>query len=969
MFNNKKNKVTRAVTLGLAILSQTAMVNYAMAFEKEQIEEVEEQVERINVVGSRIKKLTFESASPITVVSSETLMSTGLTNLADALAELPQLGIGTNLGNSTNGTTSANLRGAGAKRTLTLIDGKRAVASTISGTTVDLSTIPIGMVDQVEILTGGASAVYGSDALSGVINIKLKKNIEGIKLSANATFPELGAGKTQQFSISAGGSFDEGRGRISAGFNFSNSDPILQTDRDFVSGEGYISTVSNPENGDSSDGIPDVLIVRDIKTGPYPSTGGLRTWNYATSQYDNYYLNDAGDFVINDRTFYGYYTEGGPGFNFGEYGFQVQSAQEALSAMINLDYDISDDVEFYSSVHLSKTDSESLGQPTYTEAAVYVSVDNPTLPASVRDWMIDNGKSNLSGSNYDYVLRTFEDFGRQNTLIARDLLSASFGLKGMFYDWDWDVSFQHGRSSMTMRGQHQIYKDRLAMAFDAVEDADGNAVCRATIDPDQVVRDKAKGCLPLAIFGHNTDQAAIDWVTTTSQMTNSNEQTIISGYVSGSLFDLPSGPLNIVLGSEYREEIIEQEPDSATYNGNIVLGGLSARIQPVSLDVTEIFTEIDVPVMDNLSLNGSYRYSDYSSIGGVSAWGLGIDYQVIEDLKFRASASESVRAPSVYDLNNPGSLTFASVDDLCHTKYVGNGDNPEVRKANCIQEVGSTDWQDPRLTETKSIRLGGNPNLVPEDAETLTAGVVITPTMIENLNISIDWWKIELTNEITQLSASQILEQCYDTPGLDSDACKAITRRDSDKAIEEIKGGTVNLGFANYEGIDYELEYKIDSSELFDSIKGEFNVSLLVNQWLQINQTTDPADPEETYTNYKGGTYYPDYRASLTLGYQAEDWHVSLITSYRSSSLVDPDFDHESANYDEVYPEGNGDIPAIIRHSLYGGYYINDTTKLTFGVRNLANAEPPRKTSTFWGQRGVSDIVGRTYNLGISIDL
>lgn len=966
----KGNKLSKAIMLGIVMMSASAPMAYAQDNEKVD----KEDVERISVLGSRIKKATFESASPITVVSAETLAATGLTNLADALAELPQLGIGSNLNNTTNGTTSASLRGAGASRTLTLINGKRVVASTISGTTVDLSGIPIGMVEQVEILTGGASAIYGSDALAGVINIKLKKGYDGFKFSAKTTIPELGAGETQQFSLTAGGTFNEGKGSITAGVNYTNSNPIYQVDRDFVSGKGYMSSVTNPLNAQnpdingSQDGIPDVLLVRDLKTGPYVDTGGLRTWNWDTGEYDNFYLNDAGEFVKNERTFYGYYTEGGPGFDFAEYGFQVQSAQEAKSAMINLDYDVSDDIALYSTLHISKTVTDTHGQPSYTEASVPVYIDNPTLPVSVRDWMIDNGKDNLLGSNYDSVLRTFEDFGRQNSSISRDLMSLVIGFNGVYNDWDWDVSYQRGQSSMTSRSQNRIYKDRLALAFDAVEDEAGNAVCRASLSDVEAVRLSANGCIPLAIFGNNTDQAAIDWVSTTAQSTNANIQTIVSGYISGALFQLPAGPVNVVFGSEYREETIEQAPDAIENIGGLVLSGKSAPIDPVSLDVSEVFTEVDIPIMDNMTANASYRYSDYSSIGSVDAWGIGLDYQVIEDLKFRISASSSVKAPSVYDLNNPGSEAYVSVTDICRADQQTSGDKPEIRKVNCLAEVGSADWDDPRRTETKTVRLAGNPNLKPEEAKTLTTGLVISPSAIDNLNVSIDWWKIELTNEIKSLSASEILQQCYDTVGLDGDACKAITRRESDNAIEGIVGGRVNLGFTTYEGIDYEFDYKFNANELISSLGGEFTASLLINQWLQLDALPDPEKPS-SYIDYKGGTFYPDFRGTLTLGYQNDDWRASLTTTYRASTLVDPDFDHSAANYDEVYPEGNGVIPSIVRVHFNAGYQLSDRTHLSFGIRNITNAEPPRKTSTFWGQNGVADIIGRTYQLGIVVEL
>lgn len=958
----KTSKVSKAIALGLMVICAPSGYSYAQS--NEQTDQID-TVERISVLGSRIKKETFESASPVTIISAETLKDTGFSNLEEALSDLPQLAIGTNLGNTSNGTTAGNLRGAGVNRTLTLINGKRVVASSIYGTTVDLSTIPIGMVEQVEILTGGASAVYGSDALAGVINIKLKKDYEGFKVSANFSVPEKGGAEAQQFSLSMGGSFAGGRGNINAGINYSNSEPLQQKDRDFVSGKGLISSVSNPLSKSSTDGIPDYIIVNDLHTGTYPATGGLRTYNWETYQYDNYYIDpNTGELTFNDKTFYGQYTSGGPGFAFGEYAYQLRGAQDVLSTMINLNYEMSDSIDFYSTIQLSKSNSSYLGQMAYTPTPITVHRENPTLPQSVRDFMDAKNWNEITANSdinrWDFVYRTHEDFGRQGNKSRREFFSAIFGFTGQLMSWDWDLSFQHGTSDMTQT-RNRLYKDRHDFAFDVVEDEQGNAVCRATLEGNPA----AKGCLPLAIFGENTDQEAIDWVKAVAQSSSRNEQTIISGYISGELIELPAGFANVVFGSEYREEIIESVPDSATYAGNILLAGLTPPIEPSSLDVIEYFTEIDVPILDNLSLNGSYRYSDYSTIGSVDAWGLGIDYQIIEDIKFRASASESVRAPSVYDLFNPGNVTFAFIEDPCNKP--GDGNNPAARTENCKVAVGEN-WVDPLSTASRAVRSGGNSALKPEDAETLTAGFVFTPSFAPDLNISIDWWKMELTNEITTVSVTQLLKNCYDTQGLDSSACAAITRR-ADGAISEIKGGSINVGNSLLSGIDYEIEYSFDANQLIDYLDGSFLTTVIVNQWLDKYEISDPNEPIESFTNYKGNYYYPDYLVNFTVAYNTDDWGVKFRGNLRDSSVADADYDHTKGNYDEVYPNGNGVAPMIKRFDFISHYKLSDSAYVNFSIRNLLDEEPPRTTGLNGGLYGVADVIGRTYNIGITVEM
>lgn len=962
MLTMNGNKLSKAVTLGIALMSAPTLTVYAQTQEEAN---QDEGVERISVLGSRIKKETFESASPITIISAETLKDTGFSNLEEALADLPQLAIGTNLGNTSNGTTSGNLRGAGVNRTLTLINGKRVVASSISGTTVDLSTIPIGMVDQVEILTGGASAIYGSDALAGVINIKLKNDYEGFKVSANLSAPEKGGAEAQQFSLSMGGSFADGRGNVNAGITYSNSEPLQQKDRDFVYGKNLISSVSNPLSKTSTDGIPDNIIVTDLHTGSYPATGGLRTWNWDEGRYDHYYVDPStGELAFNDNTFYGQYTSGGPGFAFGKYAYQLRGAQEVISTMINLNYELSDSVAFYSTIQLSKSDSEYLGQMAYTPSPITVNRENPTLPQSVRDFMDDKGwdqiVSDSSINRWDIVYRTHEDFGRQGNKTSRDFFSGLFGFNGSLGEWNWDVSVQHGTSEMTQK-RNRLYKDRHDFAFDVVEDSSGNAVCRATLEGNP----SAEGCLPLAIFGQNTDQAAIDWVSGVAQSTSSNEQTIISGYIGGALFELPAGFVNVVVGSEYRKEVIESTPDSAEYSGNILLAGLSPPIEPVSMDVNELFTEIDIPVFDNLTVNGSYRYSNYSTIGNVDAWGLGIDYQIIDDIKLRASASASVRAPSVYDLFNPGTVGFEFITDPCAKP--GEGNNPESRTENCAADVG-LNWEDSLSTASRRVRSGGNETLEPEDAATLTAGFVYTPSYVQDLNISVDWWSMDLTNEITTVSVNKLLKTCYDTPGLEGFACDAITRR-PDGAITEVKGGSINIGTSKLSGIDYEIEYKFAGSALFDSLEGEFLTSIIVNQWLEKNETTDPEDPEETYVNYKGNYFYPDFLVNFSVAYNTDDWGVKLRGNLRDKSVADANYDHEKGNYDEVYPNGNGVAPILKRFDFISHYKLSESAYVNFSIRNLLDAEPPRTTGMNGGLYGVADVIGRTYNIGITVEM
>ncbi|WP_444998466.1 TonB-dependent receptor domain-containing protein [Aliikangiella sp. IMCC44359] len=969
---NNKNTLGLSLSLGVILVSGVLGSTNSIA---EEIK-AEDNSKKVVIVGSRIKQENLESPSPIMVIESDALIETGYTNLEEALAEFPQMGIGTNLGNGGNsgtgsGTTYANLRSLGSNRTLVLINGKRRVSSSLTSSSVDLSTIPIAIVEKVEFLTGGASAVYGSDAIAGVVNITLKSDYEGFNFRLGTTTPEKSGGETQTFSLTMGGSFAEGKGNVAAGINYTNTEPLLQKDRDFTSGKNFLSTVSNPDSTTSTDGIPDVLIVNDLVTATYPTTGGLRTWNWDESRYDNYYIDETtGELTFNDRTFYGQYTVGGPGFRFSEYAWPLRSQQEVVNLFINMNYELTNNVNFFTNVNMSTSYTEGFGQVAYTEDPMVVHRDNPTLPQSVRDFMDAKSWNQIiadsSQSRYDYVYRTHEEFGRIGNKNERDLFSIDLGFDGYIGDWDWNVSFQHGESRALNKGLNRVYKDRYNFAFDAASDADGNTVCRATIEGDPAYDPRAAGCLPLAIYGVNTNQAALDWVKAQTLNSQFNKQTLISAYTSNSsLFELPGGNAGFVIGAEYRKDTIGFTPDTAQNNLNIILESQTSPIPSASLDVTEYYTELSLPFFEPLEMKVAYRSSEYSTVGTVDAWSSGITYQPIEDLRFRVTGSSSVRAPSVYELFNPGFIGSVFITDPCAKP--GEGDNPEARTANC-QAAGIPDgWEDPRSTSTRDYISGGNPNLKAEEADTFTAGIVFTPTFISNLNISADWWRIELINQISTVSINQLLLNCYDTPGLTGSACESITRTGGG-AITQVKGGQINIASNDLQGIDFEVAYSFNAADLFADIPGKFSTRLLLTRLQKSESIADPTKPDEKII-YKGSYPQPELRANWSFGYTSDNWGAKLIANLRGKSVADPDFKHELANYDEVYPNKNGEVGMLYRFDMSGYYSITDSTTIGFGIRNLLDKEPPRKTGLFGGNYGISDVFGRTYNLNISMDL
>ncbi|MET1253727.1 TonB-dependent receptor plug domain-containing protein [Aliikangiella maris] len=932
----------------------------------------EKESKKVVIVGSRIKQENFESPSPIMVIEADTLLETGYTNLEEALAEFPQMGIGSNLGNNGNsgtgsGTTYANMRSLGSNRTLVLINGKRRVSSSLTSSSVDLSTIPIALVEKVEFLTGGASAIYGSDAISGVVNITLKSDFEGFNLRLGATQPEQSGGETQTFTLTMGGNFADGKGNVSTGISFTNTQPLLQKDRDFVSGKNFLSTVSNPESKTSTDGIPDILVVNDIVTATYPTTGGLRTWNWDDWKYDNYYIDETtGELTFNDRTFYGQYTIGGPGFRFSEYAWPLRSKQEVFSVFVNMNYEITENISFNSSLQMSTTYTEGFGQVAYTEDPMVVYRDNPTLPQSVRDFMDNQSWDTIvadsSLGRYDYVYRTHEEFGRIGNKNERDNYTFDIGLEGYFGEFDWAVSAQHGEARSLNKGLNRLYKDRYNFAFDAALNDAGETVCRATI-PGEHYDERAKGCLPLAIFGTNTNQEALDWVKTQTLNSQFNKQTLFTAHITGPILELPAGPLSIAVGADYRRDTIGFTPDTAQNALNIVLESQTSIVPTTSLDVKEAYTEFNIPILESLDLKAAYRVSDYSTVGKAEAWSAGLSFQPTNDLKFRLTGSKSIRAPSPYELYNPGFISSVFITDPCAKP--GEGPNPAARTANCAAEGIPEGWEDPRSTSSRDYLSSGNLNLKVEDADTFTLGMVFSPDAIPNFSISADWWSIQMEDQISTLSMQDVLTRCYDTPTLDNFECSLITRTGGG-AITALKGGQINLASNDLQGIDYEVKYSLDASEIFGDMPGRFSARLLMTR-LQLSKVV--SDPKTLDADYYAGSFaQPKVRANLSIGYDSDTWGTKLVANIRGKAVADPDLDHSVANYDEIYPDGIGKVGMLYRLDMNGYYVISDSMTLGFGIRNLTDKEPPRKPSLFGGNYGISDVFGRTYNLNLSMD-
>ncbi|MEE9381196.1 MAG: TonB-dependent receptor plug domain-containing protein, partial [Hyphomonadaceae bacterium] len=531
----------------------------------------------IFVTGSRLARGNFDTPSPVTTLDSELIEESGFVTLSDVLQRSPAIAVGQGIANAqtageTAGATFANLRGLGSFRTLTLINGRRRVPGALSTSSVDLSSIPPSMVERVEIVTGGTSAVYGADAVTGVINVILKRDFEGLEFDFSAGIPEQGGGgDAQQASLHWGASLFDDRAKLNVGLSYYNSSVLQASDRDFSSGQNYMFFQTNVP-GDSFNGsVPTFSVRRDPTTFLFAETGTFFFWN--GSAYEYYTVdpelrmqqNDAPPFFNGFNGVAGNgWASGGDGFSFGKYGL-LRGGFESYNMMSNFNFDISENTSFYVDAEIAVTETESPFQPNFHPASgdsIFLYRDNPLLTPGTTAFMDANGLSSL------FVFRTQDDLGVRTTDVDRINYNLVAGLEGTLSNgWDFDVFAQHGKMDIETNTSNTLRRANYLNAIDVISDpVSGDPICR---DPAAVVA----GCTPLVVLGRNgpLTQAQRDYVLHTKSTDLIIDQTVLGGQVTGDLYSLPAGPIGAAVGFEYRDESISFRDDPLNQANELLL--------------------------------------------------------------------------------------------------------------------------------------------------------------------------------------------------------------------------------------------------------------------------------------------------------------------------------------------------------------------------------------------------------------
>jgi len=960
----KLHKLSAGVLLALGLSS----VNTVYAQETDATASEEQVIEKISVTGSRIKRIELATPAPVLSIGSEEITRLGVPDLGQILSEIPAIGagstlIGNNNSNANAGLSAVNLRNLGAGRTLTLVNGIRHVAGSPGSATVDTGAVPIGLIDRVDIVTGGRSAVYGSDAVSGVVNIIMKDDFEGFQFRADTTQDTEDVDySTHGFSVLAGANSADGRANVTF---FAAQDNIKEVLLPQLQQTNNFSTYANPENTGEEDGIPDRL------TAPF---GGSELIN------DNTVINPFGGgplITFTDdgtpidqvsRTFtnsfaFGIFDQEYDSVYYSENNENYIPDQQTITLATTFRYDLTENVRFYGEAKYVDKEIAQQFQSSFRFGTDSISVtDNAFIDAGLQQRLLDGGQTRAT------IARFFGDVGFRTASNDRELFRVVSGFKGDFElsntVVDYDVFYTYGETSNTRKTLNDLIPGNFTAALDSVIDPDtGLAACRSSVpsaQPSGYVSpaDVNPGsCVPFNPFGFgNSSAAAQDYITGDVTRTDVISQEVAGGFVSfdsEELFSLPGGPVAMVLGFETREEKSSTITDEFTKAGFFT--NAATPDADGGYDVDEYYVELLFPILketflaEQLDLELAYRTADYSHAGSADAWGVGLMWSPMQDLTIRGSIGESVRAPNITEAFDPQSPGFANISDPCDNDNIGN--DPD-RAANCAA-LGIPAGFEANDNVSIDVFSGGNPDLLSEESTSKTVGLIYEPSYVENLSFVVDWYSIEITDAITFLGAQTIIDNCVDSAaGLDPVFCQQVDRNGTSLDIDLVRSGYINASKLETQGVEAQVRYRTDLS-MFD-LPGEVSFNFSATHLKQLDIFEFQTRPDEINAE-RGELGDPMNQFRNSISYRLDDLSVNLTTRYidRSARIA--------VGSDIAEDLSPAFIGSIVTHDVQGSYTLTDNVTLGFGVRNIGNKLPSGVTLNplydLLGRRIVANVV------------
>ncbi|HEY5758408.1 MAG TPA: TonB-dependent receptor [Steroidobacter sp.] len=913
------------------------------------------ELEELVVTGTRAARDGYQAPSPTNVISAVVIDNQAATGLGEILEQSGMVkGTRNPNSNATNtsspGQWTADLRGLGGQRTLVLVDSSRIVpfapASNLSvPTTTDLNLIPTLMVERVETVTGGASAQYGSDAVSGVVNILLRREFDGVRVRAQTGMSEEGDAEERRIGVLGGWNSSDDRAHFVFSADWVDNDGVGDIySRDWGRRETMI--VSTP-------GTPSLTWADNVHSAL--GDGGIIHQGRNATNTANVPFTLMGQTFNSDgsiRPFqYGYPLApgatsstmiGGEGESLMK-GVSLVPAVERVASYARLGYDISDNLHAYATLGYSQSTGYLIaGQPRWTSTQLFIRAGNPFLPAAVNAAMTAQGVGGFR------MTRLGNDIGNNRYEVENKSPRFSAGLEGSFGEgWDWDAHVSYGRNDYRTESLNNPVIANLAFALDAVRDSSGNIVCAATIPGHPRFNAAAAGCSPLNLFGEgNGSPEAIEYIQGDPWGEVVYEQRTFGANLSGTLFATWAGPIAVATGFEYRDEEEEVTADPVGAAG----GYFSANYAPYSgsFDVAEGYVEAIVPLArgsklaELIDLNLAYRYADYSTVGGMDAWKAGFVWEPVDFLRFRASQSRDIRAPAINELFGPGSpitnnITMININDF-------GAANPAVRNYVIPQQTS-----------------GGNPDVEAEQGDTTTIGFVLSPNSgpFTGFDFSVDYYDIQLDKAITNLNGANIANLCIS--GVSS-FCDLFTFNAAGDPIS-LDAGSINLGSFQQKGYDVQLDYSqpLGNGTASVSVTGTFVDESIVDTGLPGAAPVDRAG-EHGAANFAA---VPDFRGNLSTSFRTQTWSATVQAVYVSSGSLDNLY-----NTPGNPTINRNDVPSYALFNVYGSYNLSDNIRLFGAIRNALDRDPVMTPYTVLNSPvygAYYDKVGRQYSLGLDV--
>jgi outer membrane receptor protein involved in Fe transport len=962
----------------------------------QQSSSADSAIEQVVVSASRITIAGYTAPTPVTVVGAAQLESDAFANIADAVRELPQVTAppaseSTSLSAGGPGNTGANflnLRNLGITRTLVLFDGQRVVASNITGG-VDVTTLPSTIIQRVDVVTGGASAAWGSDAVAGVVNFVLNKNFTGLKASVQGGTTSDSPDRDFTAQAAWGGDIFGGRGHlVLAAKTEIRPDLVLLINENWWRGT-YM--VSNPAYL-AGNGQPQLIVANNVGLAQ-ANNGGIITSSPAGTGAPANALRGI-EFVgagIPQLVNFGNVTLGSLSNGGSLTEADTAAAEQGIADPNNTytffgygRYKLTDSIQASLQLNYGYFTGKG-GTPSGTQTALVIKSDNAYIPASVRATMqadgitsftmgtlnVNNINSNTVNGD-DYFSIAEGGLGPAVAFLRRQLDRGVFTLEGTIgNDWSWNTYYEHSTSRLWIHDDADLNFANLAAAEDAVTVTTanrgtstlplGSIVCRSSLPGQAAVVSGTvtaqSGCIPLDVFGNGVASPnAVGYVTggDTNFEDMQLNQDVVEGSMQGTLpWQLPAGPVAVAFGAGYRKEAGKNVANPLGAQAAFATADFT-NFPSSSYSVMEGFAEVDAPILKNNIVNSldfsmAGRMTSYSTSGLVETWKLGLTSQVNDDVKLRTTWSVDIRAPQLSDLFTPGAVNFTSYRD------------PKTQ-----------------LTVNAYTVQSGNPNLLPEVARTVSGGVVLTPTFLDGFSLSVDWYSINLTNGLGTLSTTVILDQCNSTlpsniyPGqngnINDPLCTHLVFAGPGGALSQVNNNTINIASQTTSGLDLQANYSMDF--------WEGNIAWAANT--NLNDENTAFQPGSGTNDSAGTAGTPKWRGLLSADYSTGPYSFTVQSRWNGTSKqtnLSNTGNLATAATANLYPTSVFEIPFVAYLDLRASYKWNDNIQFYGAIDNATDVPPalvPTRSSTITSNGSITgtntttyDMLGRQFRLGI----